>query len=146
MKITGVELRRIAMPLVAPFRTSFGTETSRDILLVRVVTPDAEGWGECVAMSGPLYSSEYVDGAAEVIRRFLLPRLPRTLDAQDVGRALEPIKGHRMAKAAVETAVLDAQLRAAGQSFGRFPVADGAVAAAGRVRVDGGVGEDARDL
>ncbi|MEV5890461.1 o-succinylbenzoate synthase [Nonomuraea fuscirosea] len=120
MKITGVELRRIAMPLVAPFRTSFGTETSRDILLVRVVTPDAEGWGECVAMSGPLYSSEYVDGAAEVIRRFLLPRLPRTLDAQDVGRALEPIKGHRMAKAAVETAVLDAQLRAAGQSFGRF--------------------------
>lgn len=122
MKITGVELRRIAMPLVAPFRTSFGTETSRDILLVRVVTPDAEGWGECVAMSGPLYSSEYVDGAAEVIRRFLLPRLPRTLDAQDVGRALEPIKGHRMAKAAVETAVLDAQLRAAGQSFGRFQI------------------------
>jgi o-succinylbenzoate synthase len=45
MKITGIELRRVAMPLVAPFRTSFGTETARDILLVRVVTPDAEGWG-----------------------------------------------------------------------------------------------------
>ncbi|MGW0809312.1 o-succinylbenzoate synthase [Nonomuraea sp. NPDC002799] len=120
MKITGVELRRIAMPLVAPFRTSFGTETDRDVLLVRVVTPDAEGWGECVAMNEPLYSSEYTDGAAEVIRRFLLPALPKTLDAQDVGRALAPIKGHRMAKAALETAVLDAQLRAAGESFGRF--------------------------
>ncbi|MEO3792209.1 o-succinylbenzoate synthase [Nonomuraea sp. B10E15] len=120
MKITGVELRRIAMPLVAPFRTSFGTETSRDVLLVRVVTPDAEGWGECVAMSQPLYSSEYVDGAAEVIRRFLLPALPQNVDAQGVARALEPVKGHRMAKAAVETAVLDAQLRAAGESFGRF--------------------------
>ncbi|MGW4407650.1 o-succinylbenzoate synthase [Nonomuraea sp. NPDC004702] len=120
MKITGVELRRIAMPLVAPFRTSFGTETARDVLLVRVVTPDAEGWGECVAMSEPLYSSEYVDGAAEVIRRFLLPSLPTTLDAYGVGRALEPIKGHRMAKAALETAVLDAQLRASGESFGHF--------------------------
>ncbi|NRQ36357.1 o-succinylbenzoate synthase [Nonomuraea sp. NN258] len=108
------------MPLVSPFRTSFGTETARDVLLVRVVTPEAEGWGECVAMSEPLYSSEYVDGAAEVIKRFLLPALTRPLGANDVARALEPIKGHRMAKAAVETAVLDAQLRAAGESFGRF--------------------------
>jgi O-succinylbenzoate synthase len=108
------------MPLVAPFRTSFGTETNRDILLVRVVTPDGEGWGECVAMSEPLYSSEYADGAADVIRRFMLPRLPTTLDANAVGRALEPIKGHRMAKAALETAVLDAQLRASGESFGSF--------------------------
>ena len=55
MKLTGVELRRIRMPLVAPFRTSFGTQTYRDILLLRVVTAEAEGWGECVAMSDPLY-------------------------------------------------------------------------------------------
>lgn len=108
------------MPLVAPFRTSFGTETARDVLLVRVATPDGEGWGECVAMSEPLYSSEFVDGAAEVIRRFLLPALPGEVDAYGVGRALEPIKGHRMAKAALETAVLDAQLRASGESFGQF--------------------------
>ena len=69
MKLNGVELRRIQMPLVAPFRTSFGTETCRDVLLVRVVTDEAEGWGECVAMSDPLYSSEYVDAAADVLRR-----------------------------------------------------------------------------
>ena len=75
MKLTGVELRRISMPLVAPFRTSFGTETGRNVLLLRVVTDEAEGWGECVAMSDPLYSSEYVDAAADVIRRFLIPSL-----------------------------------------------------------------------
>ena len=66
MKLTGVELRRISMPLVAPFRTSFGTETTRDILLLRAVldgpSGESEGWGECVAMADPLYSSEYVDG------------------------------------------------------------------------------------
>ncbi|MEU0520660.1 o-succinylbenzoate synthase [Streptosporangium sp. NPDC006007] len=120
MKITGIELRRIAMPLVAPFRTSFGTETERDVLLLRVVTPDAEGWAECVAMTDPLYSPEYVDGAAEVLRRFLIPALPAHPDAHTVGRALHPFKGHRMAKAALETAVLDAQLRVSGQSLAAF--------------------------
>ncbi|MEE6263795.1 o-succinylbenzoate synthase [Plantactinospora sonchi] len=121
MKLTGVELRRIRMPLVAPFRTSFGTETYRDILLVRVVTDAAEGWGECVALSGPLYSSEYVAAAGEVLRRFLVPALaaaPR-LDAYQVGPALAAIKGHRMAKAALETAVLDAELRAEGRTLAR---------------------------
>ncbi|GIG61879.1 o-succinylbenzoate synthase [Longispora fulva] len=122
MRIEGVELRRIRMPLVAPFRTSFGVSTDRDALLVRVVTADAEGWGECVAMTAPLYSPEHVDGAAEVIRRFLLPVLYALpdLDAHAVGPAFAPVKGHPMAKAAVEMAVLDAQLRAAGMTFGRF--------------------------
>nr|WBO75768.1 o-succinylbenzoate synthase [Streptomyces sp. SBE_14.2] len=120
-KISGVELRRIAMPLVAPFRTSFGVETSRDVLLVRVVTTDGEGWAECAAMSEPRYCSEYVDGAQGVLRRFLIPALPKDgVDAHAVGRVLEPFTGHHMAKSALETAVLDAQLRSAGESFGSY--------------------------
>jgi O-succinylbenzoate synthase len=121
VKLTGIELRRISMPLVAPFRTSFGTETERDILLVRAVTPDAEGWGECVAMSGPFYSSEHVDGAADVLRRFLVPKLAAAgpVGANQVGGLLAPVKGHRMAKAALEMAVLDAELREEGRSFAR---------------------------
>jgi O-succinylbenzoate synthase len=121
MKLQGVELRRIQMPLVAPFRTSFGTEESRDVLLLRVVTAEAEGWGECVAMSDPLYSSEYVDAAADVLRRFFIPALAAQshVDAIAVAPALEPFKGHRMAKAALETAVLDAELRAEGRSMAR---------------------------
>jgi O-succinylbenzoate synthase len=122
MTATGVELRRVAMPLVAPFRTSFGVEHTRDVLLVRWVTPDAEGWGECVAMSGPRYSSEYVDGAADVIRRFLIPALASlcAVDATSAETAFAKIKGHPMAKAAVQTAVLDAWLRTVGMSFGAF--------------------------
>jgi o-succinylbenzoate synthase len=122
VNLTGLELRRVAMPLVSPFRTSFGTEHERDVLLVRAVTGDAEGWGECVAMSEPRYSSEYVDGAAEVIRRYLTPALAALPSPDPV--AVEPlfaeIKGHPMAKAAVQTALLDAQLRAAGLSFGGY--------------------------
>ena len=121
MKLTGVELRHVSMPLVAPFRTSFGTQTTRDVLLLRVVTDESEGWGECVAMTDPLYSSEYVDGAADVLRRFLVPALAAAgpIDAHAVARVLTPYRGHRMAKAALETAVLDAELRAEGRSFAR---------------------------
>ncbi|AGL16836.1 o-succinylbenzoate synthase [Actinoplanes sp. N902-109] len=121
MRLTGIELRRVRMPLVAPFRTSFATMTGRDVLLVRAVTADAEGWGECVAMADPLYSSEYVEAAAEVLRRYLVPALAARppVDAVGVGEVLRPYKGHRMAKAALETAVLDAELRAAGRAFAR---------------------------
>jgi O-succinylbenzoate synthase len=119
MKLEAVELRRVGLPLVAPFRTSFGVETHKDALLVRAVGPDGEGWGECVAMDAPLYSSEYVDAAQHVVREHLLPRLFALDDvtATAVGVALEPVKGHRMSKAAVETAVLDAELRAANISL-----------------------------
>jgi o-succinylbenzoate synthase len=122
MKFSGLELRRVAMPLVAPFRTSMGTEHERDVLLVRAVGDEAEGWGECVAMVEPGYSAEYVDGAADVIRRFLSPALATlsTVDAHLAEAAFAKVKGHPMAKAAVQTAVLDAQLRAAGMSFGEF--------------------------
>jgi O-succinylbenzoate synthase len=122
VKLEGVELRRIAMPLVAPFRTSFGTELDREVVLVRVVAADAEGWGECVAMSAPRYSSEYVDAAADVLRRFLVPAL-LALPDPDVyraERAFARFKGHPMAKAALESAVLDVALRESGTSFGAF--------------------------
>ena len=116
LKLTGIELRRVSMPLVSPFRTSFGTQTARELMLLRVVTDEGEGWGECVAMADPLYSSEYNDAAADVLRRFLVPALAASgpLDAHAVAQVLEPFKGHRMAKSALEMGVLDAELRAAG--------------------------------
>jgi o-succinylbenzoate synthase len=122
MELTGFELRRISMPLVSPFRTSFGTEHERDVLLVRAATADADGWGECVAMSAPLYSSEYVDGAAHVMRRFLIPAVAAlpAANAHTVEPLFAKIKGHPMAKAAVQTALLDAHLRIAGTSFASY--------------------------
>ena len=126
--IDHVELRRIAMPLVTPFRTSFGSQVARDILLVRVDLAPAdggetvEGWGECVALSEPSYSPEYVEGAQHVIIHHLLPRLAAAgpIEAADVAPTLAKLHGHPMAKAALEMAVLDAQLRAQGQSFATF--------------------------
>jgi O-succinylbenzoate synthase len=122
MKIDAIELRRVNLPLVRPFRTSFGTETVREALIVRVETSDGEGWGECVSGSEPLYSSEFVDSSWLVISSHLAPALlaAESLDAARVGPLLAAYKGHRMAKAALEMAVLDAQLRHAGISFSSY--------------------------
>jgi o-succinylbenzoate synthase len=122
VKLEAVELRRIRMPLVAPFETSFGVQSERDILLVKAITSDGEGWGECVATEEPTYSPEYVDGAQHVLVHHLLPRLfeVASLSAEDVANVLRPVHGHQMAKAAIEMAVLDAQLRASGTSFAQY--------------------------
>lgn len=116
--LTHLELHRVRLDLVTPFRTSFGTEIQRDALLVHAVGPDDHGWGECVAMSEPRYSPEWVDGAEQVTARFLAPGLTRPdLDAVSTGELLATVNGHPMAKAAVECAVLDAGLRRTGVSL-----------------------------
>ena len=119
MKLEAVELRRIRISLVAPFETSFGTQFERDILLVRAITDEGEGWGECVAGEEPDYSSEYVEAAQHVLVHHLLPTLLErpNIVAAEVANALRRIHGHRMAKAAIEMALLDAELRSRRESF-----------------------------
>jgi O-succinylbenzoate synthase len=114
--IEAVELRRVRLPLVRPFVTSAGTQDTRVSLLVRLVADHGEGWGECVAMGEPLYTAEYVEGAEDVLRRHLVPRLfgAGEVQAEDIGAVLGPVQGHPMAKAALEMAVLDAELRLLG--------------------------------
>ena len=104
MEAEAVELRRVRLPLVEPFRTSWGTQTDRDLLLVRALGPDGvEGWAECVAMNEPRYSPEWVDGAHALLRAH----------AADI----ESVAGNPMAKAALRDALLDLRLRSDGTSL-----------------------------
>ena len=122
VRLESITLHRVGMLLVRPFETSFGRQSARVILLLHVRTDVSEGWSECVAGEGPLYSSEYVDGCEHVIRNYLAPALlaAPTMTAEMVGPLLSFVVGHRMAKAALEAAILDAQLRASGASFGTY--------------------------
>jgi O-succinylbenzoate synthase len=119
MRIARVVLRSISLPLVSPFRTSLGIEREKRALLVQVTTPDAEGWGECVAGLDAGYSSEYIEAAEDVLLRHLIPPLlaADTVTANTVAPLLAAVKGHRMAKSALEMAVLDCELRGYGMSF-----------------------------
>ncbi|MEJ7801682.1 MAG: o-succinylbenzoate synthase, partial [Ilumatobacter sp.] len=122
MRLQQLELRRIALDLVTPFRTSFGTESRRDILLIRVGTDIGDGWGECVAMAEPAYSAEFVGAAQLVLRDHFWPALSAAgdIEAADVAGLLERYSGHPMSKAAIEAAVLDAQLRAGDTNLHAF--------------------------
>lgn len=122
MKLEALELLRLSIPLRSPFRTTFSSQATRSALLLHAITDIGEGWSECTALPSPLYSSEYIDAAEDVIRHHLFPRLvgEPTLTPARVGEVLKPVKGHRMAKAALETAVLDAHLRAAGMRLSDF--------------------------
>lgn len=121
-----IELRMIGLPLVGPFRTSFGVETEKVCVLARVVTDDAEGWGECVAGIDPGYSEEFNEGVWLIIRGFLAPALFSAGDvtSDELGRVLGGVRGNPMAKATVIDAFLDAELRAKARSLAEHLGAD----------------------
>jgi O-succinylbenzoate synthase len=122
MRIDRIDLVHVRVPLVAPFRTSFGVMTSKDTFLLHVVTDSAEGWAEFAGDPEPLYCSEFVAGAEEVLARHLVPRIAALPDvtAAAVAPATAAVKGHPLAKAALETAILDAELRGYGMPIGTF--------------------------
>lgn len=120
--LEGFELRVLHIPLVSPFTTSFGTERVREVIIVRALTADGDGWGEIVTQQAPLYSSEYTQGAWDVALRWLAPALldAHELAPEQVAQTLEPFVGHRMTKAGLELAVLDAALRAQDRPLGAY--------------------------
>ncbi|MEO7428291.1 MAG: o-succinylbenzoate synthase, partial [Acidimicrobiales bacterium] len=114
-----IELVTVRLPLATPLRSAGSHRTVRTVLLVHVVADEAEGWAECVAEVEPTYAPEFVEGALLVLRHHLLPRVwaGPTGDALALRPVLDEVRGHPMARAALELAVLDAQLRAAGRSL-----------------------------
>jgi len=119
MKIESIELRRITLPLVSPFTTSFGTQSERPCIIISVHAEGVTGYGECVAGDGPWYSYETVTTAWHVLQDYLIPRL-RGYDLDDpmgVWDLLASIRGHNMAKASLEMACWDLAAKARGISL-----------------------------
>jgi o-succinylbenzoate synthase len=115
-KIDAVHLREINMPLAYPFETSFGLTTGRRILLVELESQGLTAWGECVAGEHPYFSDEMIDTAWIITENELVPRL---LDVELTGggecpELFKPVRGHRMAKAALENAVWDLEAQIEG--------------------------------
>ena len=108
IRIEQVTLREIRLPLREPFAISSGTMDERRILLLEIEDGDGNAvWSECVAGSMPNYSPETIDTAWLALGEWLLPlSLGRSVDAPgDVSKLFETsVKGHQMAKAAIEMA------------------------------------------
>ena len=109
IKVDGVELRLIRLPLTEPFETSFGKIDSRLIFLVNLQAEGLTGWGEVVASEEPRYSYETVRTALHVIQDFFAPVLLTApiADLNELAQRLAPFRGHNMAKAGIELAFMD---------------------------------------
>jgi O-succinylbenzoate synthase len=116
MRVQRIILREIRMPLVTPFETSFGRLTDRRMLLVEANVDGVAGWGESVAGEGPFYAPETVETAWHILRDFIWPILEdrNFASAAEVWNRLAPIRGHNMAKAAIEAAIWDAEAKQKG--------------------------------
>ncbi len=116
MRVDSVTIREIRMPLVHFFETSFGRTTERRILLVTICADGVEGWGECTAGEDPFYSEESIDTAWYAIGGYLAPALlgGEVARGSDCPALFAKVRAHRMAKAAVEDAVWDAEAQIRG--------------------------------
>ncbi|QQS43045.1 MAG: o-succinylbenzoate synthase [Acidobacteriota bacterium] len=117
MKIRRIELTEIELPLVQFFETSFGRTYERRIILVRVEDEDgAEGWGECTCGELPNYSEEWTDSCWVTIEKVLAPMVvgKDIGSASEVWQSMENVRGNRMSKAAIETAVWDLEAKKLG--------------------------------
>src|SRR5258706_2389912 len=107
------------MPLKFVFRTSFAETTVKRFLLLELRSGGLSGWGECVAEEGPFYGPESTGTAEHVLAQFLLPLvLRRELEApEEFARLATKIRGNRMAKATLDTALHDLFAKARGVSL-----------------------------
>ncbi len=122
MKLDLLELRLLRLPLVHPFETSVGRTEVRVFLLVVLESDGVRGYGECVADPDPFYSSETTETAWHVISNFLAPLVLRGAfeHPREVYPALAAVRGHNMAKAAIEMAAWDVFARQAGEPLRRI--------------------------
>jgi O-succinylbenzoate synthase len=109
LNIDAIHMHEINMPLAHPFETSFGLTTGRRILLIELESDGLTAWGECVAGEHPYFSDETIDTAWMITETELAPKL---LDAEvergsSCPNIFRQVRGHRMAKAALENAVWD---------------------------------------
>ena len=125
MKLKGIELVRVAIPFRIQIGTAAGVHHTRDLLFVRVVAEESEGWGECAALS----EGTAVDPSVGEVEAAALTRgVRRLLDASaargghlPMETEVAPLFGSspvdRMLGAVFEMAVADAELRREGRSL-----------------------------
>ncbi len=113
IKIERLEIREINLPLVHFFETSFGRTEKRRILLTKIFCEGAVGYGECTTGETPLFSHETIDTAWIIIKEVLAPIvIGRTWTTPaETSQWFKPIRGHQMARAAVENAYWDMTAR-----------------------------------
>src|SRR5437773_5039379 len=121
MTIACIELYKVAMPLIYPWRTAYGEDTAIQSVLVKLMSDDECGWGESSPLAAPCYSPEWAGGVFTVLRDWFAPAVigQEIESATDLARHLAVFKGNPFAKAALDTAWWTLDCRRRGISLHR---------------------------
>ncbi len=119
MIISRINLYHVRMPLRGHFETSFGRINTRDCLIVEAESEGVTGYGECVADFDPGYSYETSTTAWYMIKDFIAPAIlhKKIENAVQLQQEIGFIRGHLMAKSAIEMAFWDLVGKKQGKSI-----------------------------
>jgi O-succinylbenzoate synthase len=117
MRIEALSVFRVAMPLIDPWKTSFGEMTSVETVLVRLVSSGESGWGEAAPYAMPQFCSEWAGGCFRLISDVFRPLLvgQEIASGNDLQGRLCAFKGNHFAKAAIDLAWWDLATRMEGR-------------------------------
>jgi O-succinylbenzoate synthase len=116
MHIDRIDLFRVAMPLLYPWKTAYGEDAVIESVLVKMHSGERAGWGEASPLAAPTYSPEWAGGVFATVRHWLAPRLvgQDIVSAAQLQQLLAPVKGNHFAKAALDLAWWDLHAQALG--------------------------------
>ena len=142
MKIEAIDLYAISQPLIRTFVTSFGPQRERDCLLVAIHSEGLTGWGECVATNDPGYSYETAKTAWHILSDFLIPAIlgEDLQEAEQLADWFRFVRGHPLAKAALDQAAWDLTAQRDGVSFAQKLASPYAEGPRSRVKVGVSIG------
>src|SRR5262245_59565677 len=122
MRIERIDLYRVAMPLLSPWRTAYGDDAVIESVLVRMTSDGESGWGESSPLTAPTYSPEWAAGVFQVARDFLAPRLvgQEVSSGARLQELLALVKGNPFAKAGLDLAWWDLHARQRGEPLYRL--------------------------
>lgn len=122
MIIEEIRIDRLEMPLKHPFETSFGKLMTRDFLIVSATSGDITGYGESTAFPLPFYNEESTETVLYILKKLIIPqvlKMEKLEHPEDLDPIFQSVKGHRMAKAALEGAVWDLYCKKKGISLAK---------------------------
>ena len=117
--LRSIELFETTVPLQEPIIASHGTHREKRALYVRVLTDGGEGWGEVAALREPVGSDPSLSAVSSHLAEVWLPRIAGAAQSRE-GLAVESqtisllsagTHLDNVASAAIEMALLDAELR-----------------------------------
>ncbi len=112
--------KKLKIPLISPFTTSFGTDKDKDVYVFILENNDIKAYSECVTDENPFYGPEDNYTAFHIIKDYLSSVVKKLPEPEEFNAMSRFIKGNNMAKAAMEMLLYDYHAKLTGKPLGTY--------------------------